>query len=98
MDNQLTYIGIVRESRNDENRTPIVPEHIKNIKESNPNINFIIQPSNNRCFSNKEYELSGAKISEDLQKCSIIFGVKEIDPTFLINNKTYLFFFSHLQN
>ena len=31
MDNQLTNIGIVRESRNDENRTPIVPEHIKNI-------------------------------------------------------------------
>ena len=67
MDNQLTNIGIVRESRSDENRTPIVPEHIKNIKENNPNINFIIQPSDNRCFSDKEYELSGAKISEDLQ-------------------------------
>ena len=92
MDNQLTYIGIIRESRSDENRTPIVPEHIKNIKENNPNINFIIQPSDNRCFSDKEYELSGAKISEDLQKCSIIFGVKEIDPNFLMNNKTYLFF------
>mgnify|MGYP001206860843 CR=1 FL=1 len=92
MDNQLTNIGIVRESRNDENRTPLVPEHIKKYKESNPNINFIIQPSNNRCFSDEEYELSGAKISEDLQKCSIIFGVKEIDPNFLMNNKTYLFF------
>ena len=92
MDNQLSNIGIVREYRNDENRTPIVPEHIKKYKESNPNINFIIQPSNNRCFSDKEYELSGAKISEDLQKCSIIFGVKEIDPNFLMNNKTYLFF------
>ena len=32
MDNQFTYIGIVRESRNDENRAPIVPEHIKDIK------------------------------------------------------------------
>ena len=36
MDNQLTYIGIIRESRSDENRTPIVPEHIQNIKENNP--------------------------------------------------------------
>ena len=53
MDNQLTNIGIVRESRNDENRTPLVPEHIKKYKESNPNINFIIQPSNKRCFSDK---------------------------------------------
>ena len=92
MDNQLTNIGIVRESRNDENRTPLVPEHIKKYKESNPNINFIIQPSNNRCFSDEEYELSGAKINENLNECSIIFGVKEIDQNILINNRTYLFF------
>ena len=92
MDNQLTNIGIVRESRNDENRTPLVPEHIKKYKESNPNINFIIQPSNNRCFSDEEYELSGAKINDNLNECSIIFGVKEIDPNILINNRTYLFF------
>ncbi len=92
MDNQLNYIGIVRESRNDEYRTPIVPAHIKKFKKNNPKINFIIQPSNNRCFSDKEYELSGAKINEDLKKCSIILGVKEIDPNILINNKTYLFF------
>ena len=92
MDNQLTNIGIVRESRNDENRTPLVPEHIKKFKESNPNINFIIQPSNSRCFSDEEYELCGAKINENLNECSIIFGVKEIDPNILINNRTYLFF------
>ena len=92
MDNQLTHIGILRESRNDEKRTPIVPEHIKKYKESNPNINFIIQPSNKRCFSDEEYELSGAKINENLNECSIIFGVKEVDPNILINNRTYLFF------
>ncbi len=92
MDKQLTNIGIIRESRNDENRTPLVPEHIKKYKESNPNINFIIQPSNSRCFSDEEYELCGAKINEDLNECSIIFGVKEIDPNILINNRTYLFF------
>ena len=92
MDKQLTNIGIIRESRNDENRTPLAPEHIKKYKESNPNINFIIQPSNSRCFSDEEYELCGAKINENLNECSIIFGVKEIDPNILINNRTYLFF------
>ena len=92
MDKQLTNIGIIRESRNDENRTPLVPEHIKKYKESNPNINFIIQPSNSRCFADEEYELCGAKINENLNECSIIFGVKEIDPNILINNRTYLFF------
>ena len=92
MDNQLSNIGIVRESRNDENRTPLVPEHIKKYKESNPNVNFIIQPSNSRCFSDEEYELCGAKINDNLNECSIIFGVKEIDQNILINNRTYLFF------
>ena len=92
MDNQFTYIGIVRESRNDEYRTPIVPADIKKFKKNNPNINFIIQPSNSRCFSDEEYELCGAKINENLNECSIIFGVKEIDPNILINNRTYLFF------
>ena len=92
MDKQLTNIGIIRESRNDENRTPLVPEHIKKYNESNPNINFIIQPSNSRCFADEEYELCGAKINENLNECSIIFGVKEIDPNILINNRTYLFF------
>ncbi len=92
MDKQLTNIGIIRESRNDENRTPLVPEHIKKYKESNPNINFIIQPSNSRCFADEEYELCGAKINENLNECSIIFGVKEINPNILINNRTYLFF------
>ena len=97
MDKQLTNIGIIRESRNDENRTPLVPEHIKKYKESNPNINFIIQPSNSRCFSDEEYELCGAKINENLNECSIIFGVKEIDPNILINNRTYLFFLTPLK-
>ena len=92
MDKQLTNIGIIRESRNDENRTPLVPEHIKKYKESNPNINFIIQPSNSRCYADEEYELCGAKINENLNECSIIFGVKEIDPNILINKRTYLFF------
>ncbi len=92
MDKQLTNIGVIRESRSDENRTPLVPEHIKKYKETNPNINFIIQPSNSRCFSDEEYDLCGAKINENLNECSIIFGVKEIDPNILIDNRTYLFF------
>ena len=32
------------------------------------------------------------RINENLNECSIIFGVKEIDPNILINNRTYLFF------
>ena len=92
MDNQITNIGIVRESRIDEHRSPIIPQHIESLRIKYPNLIFTLQPSNTRCYSNEEYENSGANINEDLSSSSIIFGVKEIDRKFLINNKTYLFF------
>ena len=90
--NSAQTIGIIRESRPDENRAPLVPENIKKIISKYPNLNILVQPSKNRCFSNEEYRNSGAQIKEDLNNCSIIFGVKEIDTKVLINNKTYVFF------
>ncbi len=90
--NSAQTIGIIRESRPDENRAPLVPENIKKIISKYPNLNILVQPSKNRCFSNEEYKNSGAQIKEDLNNCSIIFGVKEIDTKVLINNKTYVFF------
>ena len=90
--NSAQTIGIIRESRTDENRAPLVPENIKTIISKYPNLNILVQPSKNRCFSNEEYKNSGAQIKEDLNNCSIIFGVKEIDTKVLISNKTYVFF------
>ena len=54
--------------------------------------NIIVQPSNNRCFSNEEYINAGAEMDEDLNECNLILGVKEIGTELLIQNKTYLFF------
>ncbi len=85
-------LGIIRESRIDESRTPIVPDHIKEIKKIFKNIKILIQPSKNRCFSNEEYEKSGAIISENLKTCDLILGVKEIDTKVLLKDKKYLFF------
>ena len=90
--NSERSIGVIRESRLDENRTPLVPQHIGKIKSKFPNLNIFIQPSKNRCFSDEEYKNSGADIKEDLTNCSIIFGVKEIDAKILIKDKTYVFF------
>lgn len=57
-------------------------------------IKVIVQPSSNRCYSDKEFAAVGAEISEDLTPCSVIFGVKEVPLEYLIPNKTF-FFFSH---
>ena len=43
MNNPIETIGIIKESRPDENRTPLVPEHIEKLKEKYPNLNILIQ-------------------------------------------------------
>ena len=92
MSRPIETIGVIKESRLDENRTPLVPEHIEKLKSKYPNLKIIVQPSKNRCFTDDEYKIKGAEINEDLSRCSIIFGVKEIDTSVLMNNKTYVFF------
>ena len=92
MDDISFKLGVIRESRKDETRTPLIPKHIKELKNLYPNIKIIIQPSIKRCFSDKEYFNAGAIIDEKLNSCDLILGVKEIDINILINNKKYLFF------
>ena len=92
MVNNSFNLGIIRESRNDETRAPLVPNNLKELKKLFPNIKINIQPSKKRCFSDKEYLNVGAKISEDLNSSDLILGVKEIDIDILIKNKKYLFF------
>jgi len=92
MTNHCFNLGIIRESRIDESRTPLAPKHIKKIKKSFTDINIIIQPSSKRCFNDAEYHEAGAIISEDLKSCDLILGVKEIDTNILIDKKKYLFF------
>jgi len=43
-------------------------------------------------FSNKEYQKAGATLTENLDKCSLIIGVKEIPIEKICPKKTYMFF------
>ena len=92
MTEKINSIGIVKESRSDENRAPIAPDQVSQIINKYPDLNIIVQPSDKRTFKNKEYEQCGAKISEDLNSCDLLFGVKEVDSGSLIPNKNYVFF------
>jgi alpha-aminoadipic semialdehyde synthase len=85
-------IGIRREDKNIwERRVPLIPEHVKEIKVKH-GVNTIIQPSEIRSYSDKEYEESGALVKEDLSECQTIFAVKEIPMDFFEPGKTYIFF------
>ena len=66
MNPQINCVGVVKEARIDDTRTPLAPLHIKQLKNEYPDLRFIVQPSDLRSFKNNEYENCGALISDDL--------------------------------
>jgi len=92
MKNKKITLSILREARIDENRVPFSPTQISNLLNKFSNLKIIVQPSKRRCFKDEDYLKAGAQITDDLSSADIIFGVKEVEISTLIKNKTYLFF------
>jgi len=85
-------LGIRREDKNRwERRVPIIPKHVQELKKKY-HIDTVIQPSDIRIFSNKEYMAAYAKVQENLSPSSIVFAVKEIPINLFEPGKTYVFF------
>jgi len=85
-------IGIVKEKKNAwERRVPLTPADIKTLITSQ-GVEFIIQPSRQRIFSDDDFRAAGAVVKDDLSECDLIFGIKEIKIADLIPEKTYLYF------
>jgi hypothetical protein len=53
-----------------------------------------VQPSPSRCFADIEYSDEGIELTENLDHCDVLLGVKEVKTEYLQQNKTY-FIFSH---
>jgi alanine dehydrogenase len=86
-------VGILRETKNPpDRRVPLTPPQIVALEELYPDVEFFVQPSDYRCYSNEEYEYLDIPLKEDLRECDILMGVKEVDKRTLIPEKTYLFF------
>ena len=84
-------IGIRKETQYpSEKRAALTPAHVKEIV--NQNIEVVVEPADQRVFTSEEYINSGAIISENLEDCNIIFGVKEVPIKDLIPNKAFVFF------
>jgi len=92
MKNKIITLAVLREDRIDENRAPLSPTQVSIVLNKFSNTKIIVQPSNRRCFNDEDYEKAGAQVTDDLSSADIIFGVKEVDISALINDKTYLFF------
>lgn len=86
-------VGILRETKNPpDRRVPLTPPQIVALEELYPNVEFFVQPSDFRCYSNEEYEYLDIPLKEDLRDCDILMGVKEVDKRTFIPLKKYLFF------
>ncbi|MEO6489644.1 MAG: NAD(P)-dependent oxidoreductase, partial [Ferruginibacter sp.] len=61
-------------------------------RRNHPEIKVIVQHSETRCFTGREYELAGIEVKEDISDCDVFLGIKEIPVDMLIPGKDYLFF------
>jgi saccharopine dehydrogenase (NAD+, L-lysine-forming) len=86
------FIGIRHEDKYAmERRAPLTPKHVERLVK-HKKLDIVIQSSEKRIFTDEEYLKAGAKVSKDLKKCSVIFGVKEMPISFFEPEKTYVFF------
>ncbi|MGL1887512.1 MAG: NAD(P)-dependent oxidoreductase [Reichenbachiella sp.] len=91
----MLKIGILKEGKIPvDHRVAITPNQARDIQELYPEVNIVAQPSDIRCYKDLDYTDQGIELSENLHDCDVLIGVKEVNISDLIPNKTY-FFFSH---
>lgn len=89
----MIKIGLIREGKIPaDNRVALTPAQCKWIHKKSNSIKIVAQSSEGRCFSNREYQVAGVEVKDNISDCDILLGIKEVPVTDLIENKTYLFF------
>lgn len=75
-----------------DSRVALSPEQAKSFKQSFPNADLVVETSQDRIFSDQEYENQGIEVVRSVEDCDVLLGIKEVPINHLIPNKTYLFF------
>jgi alanine dehydrogenase len=88
----MLVIGLIREGKIPaDNRVALTPAQCRWLLK-NTDCRIIVQPSDNRCYLNKEYARSGVELKEDLSEANLLLGIKEVPVDMLLPGKTYMFF------
>ncbi|MCC9135915.1 hypothetical protein ACFSKU_17975 [Pontibacter silvestris] len=86
-------IGVIKEGKAPtDKRVPLTPKKCVEALQEFPEMKQAVQPSEVRCFKDKEYAAHGIALQEDLSNYDVLVGVKEIPVNQLISDKTYMFF------
>ncbi|HQX97201.1 MAG TPA: alanine dehydrogenase, partial [Chitinophagaceae bacterium] len=89
----MTRIGLIKEGKIPaDNRVSLTPAQCKWIHKNVKQVQIVVQSSPDRCFSDREYQSAGAEITDDMNHCDILLGIKEVPVEHLIAGKTYMFF------
>lgn len=89
----MIRIGLLREGKIPaDNRVALTPAQCKWLQKTFPHVKVVVQSSSHRCFSDAEYNRKGIDVTDHLDQCDILLGIKEVPVHDLIPNTTYLFF------
>ncbi|MEM8831580.1 MAG: NAD(P)-dependent oxidoreductase, partial [Cyanobacteria bacterium P01_G01_bin.19] len=89
----IMKIGIVREGKTKtDSRVPLTPKQCRYLLDKERDLQIFVQPSPDRCSCDSEYIEQGISLSENLEMCDLLLGIKEVPISMLLPNKTYLFF------
>ncbi len=70
----------------------LTPAHCKWLHMHFDDVKVVAQHSENRCYTDKEYERAGVEVTEDLSECNLLLGIKEVPVDMLLEGKRYMFF------
>ena len=88
----MLVIGLIREGKNPaDNRVALTPSQCRWLLK-NTDFKIVVQPSDKRCYTDKEYQQSGVQLKDDLSECNLLLGIKEVPVEMLLPDKTYMFF------
>jgi len=84
--------GIVKELNQElDRRVAFSPTQLEELKLLYPQLEFRVESSDNRIFTDEEYESKGITVSSDITDCDVLIGINPIAPSNLILGKEYLF-------
>jgi len=87
--------GIIRERKNPPDRRVVLsPAECQKVLDSFPDAQIEVETSPIRVFSDEEYQEKGIPVTDTMQDCDVLLGVKEVPIEALLPHKKY-FFFSH---
>ncbi len=87
-------IGIIREGKvPPDSRVPLTPKQCV-FAMQDFQVDIVVEASPLRCYKDEEYEHEDITVTDNLNDCDVLLGVKEVPVGQLIPSKTY-FFFSH---